>query len=185
MPLTKPKRIPIGNLSGRMDYGNIPAGMIIQTVQTVETAAFSAAPGAQWADFPGLSVSITPKFSTSKIMVIVDAKIAHTQDSTVVRGRLVRGSTAIYVGDASSNRPRGSSAQYYVSSGGNGKHFVGAAMVYYLDSPATTSSVTYKFQYGSDSNTHVVQGNRTQADRDNAYYDSRTASSITVQEIAQ
>jgi hypothetical protein len=51
-----------------------------------------------------------------------------------------------------------------------------------LDSPATTSSTTYKLQIVGSSATWYL--NRSASDRDTANYDPRTASSITVMEIA-
>lgn len=163
----------------------VAPGMIINVKQAVVTAAYSSSIGALWQNVPGMEISITPKSASNKILLMVDAKIAHTPDSTVVRGRVTRDGTAIYIGDAASNRPRSSSAQYYVSNGGNGGHIAGAAVVQYLDSPNTTNQVTYRFQYGSDSDSsHTVHFNRTANDRDATHYDSRTASSITVMEIA-
>ena len=62
---------------------------------------------------------------------------------------------------------------------------VGAAVATFLDSPNTTNQVTYRFQIGCDgASGFTVYLNRTQNDRNNSYYDSRTASSITVMEIA-
>lgn len=165
--------------------GIIAPGMIIDVQQVVVTSATSSSIGGLWQNVPGMEISITPKSSSNKILLMVDAKFSHTPDSSVVRGRVTRDGTAIYIGDAAGNRPRASSAQYYVSNGGNGGHFVGAAVVQYLDSPNTTNQVTYRFQYGSDSDSsHTVHFNRTNNDRDSTHYDSRTASSITVMEIA-
>lgn len=160
-------------------------GMIVNVKQSVDTAAYSTTVGGTWTNLGNMEVSITPKSASNKILLMLDAKISHTPDSTVVRGRVTRDGNAIYVGDAAGNRPRASTAQYYVSSGGAGNHFAGAAVVTYLDSPNTTNQVTYRFQIGSDGATgYTVYLNRTQGDRNNTYYDSRTASSITVMEIA-
>ena len=54
----------------------------------------------------------------------------------------------------------------------------------YLDTPSTTSQITYKFQlssYGSGAKAWI---NRSNIDRDTADYDARSPSSITVMEIA-
>ena len=94
--------------------------------------------------------------------------------------QLVRNSTAIFIGDAASNRPR-HTAQAVPS----GIYGICNSSGSYLDSPSTTSSTTYKVQMmvnGGGSNLGYI--NRSFADRDNALYDGRTASSITVMEIA-
>jgi hypothetical protein len=94
-------------------------------------------------------------------------------------GRLVRGSTAISVGDASGSRIQGSSDQTVADSNHQSN-----MNIKFLDSPATTSATTYKIQIRGDSTgNHQVSINRSQADSDNDY-NTRTASSITVMEIA-
>jgi hypothetical protein len=180
MPLS---RIPATALSGQVPDANAPSGSVIQVVQAVKTDAFVGSVGAQWADVAGLSATITPSSSSSKILVLVDMKGAGAQDATVIRSRLVRGGTPIYFGDASSNRPLGM-GQFYISSGGLGVYYLAQLGGAFLDSPATTSPVTYKTQVGADNNSLVLYINRTQGDRDTAYNDVRSASSITLMEIA-
>ena len=47
----------------------LPAGAVLQVVQAVKTDTFSSNPSSAWIDITGLSVSITPSFSSSKILV--------------------------------------------------------------------------------------------------------------------
>ena len=98
--------------------------------------------------------------------------------STIMR--LVRGSTAIYIGDSASNRPLAMSE----IDGGSNQYNVVRVPGIYLDSPATTSSVTYKIQIFNTSGSGASTVNKAQADRDTTLYDIRAASSITVMEIA-
>ncbi len=156
-------------------------GCVLQVLQTVKTDTYATTPGAIWADVPGLSVSITPSSASNKILVMVDMKAAGTQAASVVRSRLLRDSTAIYIGDAASNRPR-SMGQFY---GGESaaSYYMAQIGGTFLDSPATTSSITYKLQIGGDGNSVTLYVNRTQTDRDTSYYDSRAVSSITVMEV--
>tara|TARA_B100000212_G_scaffold339800_1_gene318982 strand:- start:920 stop:1525 length:606 start_codon:yes stop_codon:yes gene_type:complete len=182
--------LPTGKKIVVTDEGGVVApGMIVNVKQSVDTAAYSTSVGAVWANIGNLAVSITPKSASNKMLVMIDAKISHTSDSTVARGRLIQEiggvTTAPYVGDAAGNRPRSSTAQSYVNSNGDGMYMVAAAVATFLDSPNTTNQVTYRFQIGCDgASGFTVYLNRTQNDRNNSYYDSRTASSITVMEIA-
>jgi hypothetical protein len=94
--------------------------------------------------------------------------------------RLVRGDTPIAIGDVgSSNRV---SCTHYV------RHMTDQKMESYcmefLDSPSTTSSVTYKLQYSVASTSYTITLNRAMADSNNIYY-GRGPSTITVKEIAQ
>lgn len=160
------------------------SGGILQVIQTVKTDTFAATFGAVWGDIPGLSVNITPSSTSSRILVLLDVKFIGDTDVSISRIKLLRNSTDIYIGDAAGSRPRSSGAQNYNTGAGTGGFNVSASGGIYLDSPATTSQITYKVQGGGDSNATIFYLNRTEADRDTAYYDTRTASSITVMEVS-
>ena len=53
-------------------------------------------------DITGLSVTITPKYATSKVLVMFNVHIVGDDSGTGLR--LLRGSTTLSIGDASSNR---------------------------------------------------------------------------------
>lgn len=162
-----------------------PYGTVLQVAQTVKSDVFAGSAGAQWLDIPGMSITFTPKFSTSKLLVTVDVKCASGASYSVVRTRLLRDSNPVYVGDAASNRPRVLATYYEGNSASDAIYSVAQLGGTFLDSPATVAPVTYKIQIGGDGNTQTIFVNRTQGDRDNAYYDGRAVSSITVMEIAQ
>jgi hypothetical protein len=158
-------------------------GSIIQ-VQSVTKTDAGTVTGAIWNDVSGLSLSITPRYSNSKILVMADIKAAGTQDASVVRSRVLRDSTPVGVGDAASNRPR-SLGQAYINSAGAGLYYCAQIGGTFMDSPATSSQITYKAQIGGDSTGSTLYINRTQGDRDAAGTDGRFTSSITLMEIAQ
>ena len=170
-------------LTGQVPDANAPSGSVIQVVQVVKTDPAAGTIGAVWADISGMSASITPSSASSKILVIVDIKGSGGAGYSVIRTRLLRNSTPIYVGDAASNRPQ-SLGQYYQGSQADNIHYIAQLGGTFLDSPATTSSVTYKVQVGADGTSQVIFLNRTQGDRDVTTYDSRVAASITLMEIA-
>lgn len=150
---------------------------VLQVVSTTKTDTFSTT-ATSFTDITGLSVTITPKFSSSKILILVDAKFGISGDFAG-HMRLLRDSTAIYVSDAAGSRTPSTAGNVAVSY---------AALMFqsspiYLDSPNTTSATTYKVQAFTNSGT--VYLNRTGLDRDTAAYDNRSVSSITVMEIAQ
>jgi hypothetical protein len=157
-------------------------GSVVQVLNVTKTDA-QVISGAQWNDISGLSLSITPRYVSSKILVIADVKAAGDTDASVVRSRVLRDSTAVGIGDAASSRPR-SLSEFYMASGA-GPFYVAQLGGNIWDSPNTTSAITYKVQLGGDLNSSTVFINRTEGDRDNAYYDGRFISSITLMEIAQ
>ena len=157
-------------------------GSVLQVVQTVKSDTFSASPAqGTYVDVTGLSVSITPTSATNKILVFIDIAVGHSIQTTGAGTvRLVRGSTPIYIGDAAGSRAQGVSSFPYVASP---EYSVFRYSGVYLDSPATTSSTTYKYQIAGQSSSYTVYVNRTHYD-DNRWEDPRVASSITVMEIA-
>jgi hypothetical protein len=151
------------------------AGKVAQVVSTSKTDTFTST-STTFADITGLSVSITPTSTTSKIFVI--AQVSGSMDTAVASlfFRMVRDSTAINVGDAAGSRQR---ATFGFSNTIQSEVVSGAAS--FLDSPATTSATTYKIQ-GINSTTGTFYINRSKQDADTVNY-PRPASSITVMEI--
>jgi hypothetical protein len=88
----------------------------------------------------GLTASITPTLSTSKILVIANVQQFSNRLSGYIgtKGRLLRGSTTIldYPDDTFTA----------INGGGSSASLCGPVPMTYLDSPATTSSTTYKVQ---------------------------------------
>lgn len=172
------------NLAPGAARANFGAGAVLQVVQTVKTDAFTGSLGAQWTDVAGLSATITPSSATSKILITADVKGAGGASYSILRSRLLRDATAVYVGDAASSRPRAMGQFYGGGDTGTDGFYTAQLGGTFLDSPTTTSATTYKIQIGADGNSQVVFINRTQNDRDASYYDARVVSSITLMEIA-
>jgi hypothetical protein len=159
------------------------AGSVIQVVSTTKTDTFASS-STSFTDITGLSVSITPKFATSKILVLFNVYTSANQNVSSAPVRLLRDSTAIDIGDAANTRPRASGVFYSGDVSATVQCSIGVASNTFLDSPATTSSTIYKMQMASANSGVTMYVNRTAADRDSTTYDPRTASSITVMEIA-
>ena len=151
-------------------------GKILQVVQDVKTDTFSTSSQA-FVDVTGLSVSITPSSASNKILVMVSLALGN--NGTHSDARLMRDSTAIAIGDASSNRTR---STFHLSSVSNTD--IPTPSMTWLDSPATTSAVTYKMQVAVPySSSYVIYVNRG-ADDSDAGYAGRLVSTITVMEVA-
>ena len=100
----------------------------------------------------GLTCNITPKFATSKILVIVDqfCQVRRATDQALGGIRLVRDSTTIQQGPNASAGSGGIQPFGFGISSVEGQsgsiYFYGRQNITILDSPATTSQVTYKTQ---------------------------------------
>lgn len=157
--------------------GTANRGRILQVVTAVKTDAFTMT-GTTWTTPTGLTVTITPTSTSSRILILADIKAAGQVNATTSQQRIVRNSTPIYVGDAAGSRPQAMSQNYWNAEGFHSPPGGGI----FVDSPATTSATSYSIQVKAES-ASTVYVNRTQNDRDSTA-DSRTSSSITVMEIA-
>ena len=119
----------VDTIQGKTTAGTVamPAGMVVQTVSTSFSTEVTEN-GSSFVD-TGLSLAITPKFSTSKVLVFVH-QMAKALDGAG-RMNLLRGSTSL-------------EEQYFGE--GEGGDWYGPINVILLDSPATTSATTYKTQ---------------------------------------
>ena len=159
--------------------GTMPAGAVLQVVSSTKTDTFSSTTTGSWLDVTGLSLSITPSSASSKIMIFGRVTGNGQAGTTRMQMRLVRDSTAISVGDASGSRVQVSGNELF--SGGADDLFGSTA--FFLDSPATTSSTTYKLQVLNGNSAGTVYVNRTPNNANTTAMPVAT-SSITVMEIA-
>lgn len=175
----------ISSLSGSKLIGSqtipkstLPTGSVLQVVTTSKTDTFSSNANGTWTDITGLSATITPTSSSSRILVMAQVYGSSRYNSFV---RMVRGSTAIFIGDAAGVRPQATTGSFYTYVDAN---ISSVQPLIGLDFPATTSSTTYKIQFhqvGAGSQLFVC--NRSQNDN-NDTDTARGFSSITLMEIA-
>jgi hypothetical protein len=166
--------MPITKIS---DLG-LPAGSVLQVVSATKTDTASSS-SSTFADITGLSVNITPSSASNKILVISYINVAYDYLLAKVGVRIMRDSTALAIGDTAGLRIRTSGFLYIDSL--NYSPFT--ISVNYLDSPSSTSSLTYKWQFSNLDNAGTVYVNRSEDDTNSTTL-GRTASGITVMEIA-
>jgi hypothetical protein len=154
---------------------NFGAGAVLQVVSTTKIDTFSTTSNT-YVDVTGLNVSITPSSASSKILITGLVNFAASGDVGLFR--LVRDSTAICVGTAAGSRVAATAQMRNSTDAADAD----AASVNFLDSPATTSAVTYKIQ-ASSTNGYTTRFNSSADDADQNNR-ARTASTITVMEIA-
>jgi hypothetical protein len=170
-------------LTGQVADANAPSGSVIQVITVNKTNTFASSTGdtSTWQDVTDLSITITPQNTSSRIMVLAMLQIGKTSFSSY--WRIVRNGTAIFVADAASNRPRTTFAAMPSDEANSDQHQTASGMTW-IDSPSTTSAVTYKIQCQQQSAGRIAYINRGGADRNEPTYDPRTASSFTVMEIS-
>lgn len=162
-------------LTGSLPDANAPSGSVIQVVSTTKTDVFSTT-SLSLVDVTGVSVAITPASSSNRILINVQIYTGNTQLGDSNYFALFRDSTQIGGGIPSSNRP--SMFSSLLSSDSSGGYYAGGQ---FLDSPSTTSAITYKIQMRVSSGTGRVGATGNDIDTANR---PRYATTITVMEIA-
>ena len=144
-------------------------GGIIQVKQTVDNTTETIT-DTNYNDAGSLSVSITPKFSSSKILIMATTNVQTFRNNQETTGglRLLRDSTEIIEYPYAFVLECGTST--------NGRIFYNTNhSATYLDSPNTTSAVTYKVQlkvYGTSNNNRL------------SYNQNSSKSTILVMEVS-
>ena len=162
----------------------LPTGAILNVVQAIKTDT-TASSSTSFEDVSGLTVNITPTSTSSKVLVMVSFCWAGATNSSP-KFKLAGGNADDFVGAAAGNRVRVAyyaADDYFNGSGNAGNETAFNAFIQYLDAPASTSQQTYKLQAETDGN-GAYYINRTNADVNDAAEGGRSASSITVMEIA-
>ena len=125
--------------------GSPQSGGVIQVVQGTTSTQVSSS-SSTYAD-TGATATITPKFSTSKILVLLTMNgIGKETSNTSVDLKLQKNSSDLSIFTVNTVGYTGNTSIT----------FPGCSAYNYLDSPATTSATTYKVQFASHGNNAVV-----------------------------
>jgi hypothetical protein len=160
------------------------SGGIIQVKSTTKTDIESLTSGSTETLIPGLSVTITPTRADSKILIMMSLNCITGGSFAGQYIVLRRDSTNIALGDAAGGRQRGTISLGAPTTYDTDQSVYGPGNISFthLDSPATTSAVTYGIFHADPSGDNALYVNRGGSDTDSVGY-CRTASSITVMEI--
>jgi hypothetical protein len=153
------------------------AGAVLQVQQSVLTSVFSSSSTGSWVS-TGLSVSITPSSTSSRIFIMLQLSTGQSTSMWATSWGVARNGTPIGGGVSTSGAPANVwiATDSYVSD----NQLFGLSMNF-LDSPATTSAITYLVQYYGEGNTGYLNRSLNQGSSINQCSGSST---ITVMEIA-
>lgn len=192
----------VNNITARTGSGDIQVvggrlispGSVIQTVvaelkNTFSGTSVSTGSG-YYIDVTGLSATITPVETTSKILIMTNMYVGHTTTSsgyqTHFRIKRTIAGVAAYpiIGNQEGTRPRTTGR---INMYAEGTYSMAQFSGVHQDAPATTSAITYQIQLGTYSSAPVVYVNRSETFQDGGVdaYDSVPVSTLTLMEIAQ
>tara|TARA_B100000945_G_scaffold306514_1_gene294069 strand:- start:24 stop:545 length:522 start_codon:yes stop_codon:yes gene_type:complete len=153
------------------------SGGIVQVKSVTKTDGDFSTNSGSYTDVTGLSVSITPTRSDSKILIFANLH-GVGDSSTQAYFRFMRDSTAICVGTSVGSRVAATMGSMYEDQTND----TNSCSQQFLDSPSTTSSVTYKIQARTQGD-GTLYLNRSSGDANDAT-SGRFTSTLTVMEVS-
>jgi hypothetical protein len=167
--------------SGNLGWATDQGGKIIQVVHVNSTDHLNST-ATSYTDLPGVTASITPTSSSNKVLIQCNISISKYDNHSFI-GRIVRDGSAITGagGLKESGHNNQADGVWWNIRTGNYHSLPGSAA--FLDSPATTSSVTYKAQGYTTASANGFSLNMTNASED-VVWCSPTYSSITLWEVS-
>jgi hypothetical protein len=168
--------------SNKLTATQLPTGSVLQVVQATFTGTqtISATSGFNWTDITSLSLSITPSSSSNKVLLCAYITYTFAADR-IAAFRFQGGNSTAFVATAAGSRAQ--TASWSVSPGAGGQLGATTPMVY-LDSPATTSAITYKVQGGPNFTSGNLAINYNITNDGDLTYIARGACSFIAMEIA-
>jgi hypothetical protein len=138
--ITIPSGATITNSGTATGFGG---GKVLQVVQSVATTAFSTT-SSSLVDITGMSATITPSSASSKILITTIIPFNDNNNTGYPRFVLLRDSTQINLGASAGSATRDSMAA--IRGDSSATITLEATTSCFLDSPNTTSAITYKWQ---------------------------------------
>ena len=164
--LTNCTSIPAAQLTGTVAAAQLPAGSVVQVVQTVKLTSFSSS-STSYVDVTGLTATITPRSASNKVLVTVSLAAGA---GSVMTLNLLRGATSLL--NPTTMQTFSGSAVFFAA----GIDSTIPISFTCLDSPATTSATIYKIQTKTNTSTIYI-GNRVST------ADMEQVSTVTLMEI--
>jgi len=129
-------------------WGTVSSGGLKQIV-FAQTASAQISSSSSYTDLTGISVNITPSSSSNKVLVMACIQYNILSSNRGFQARIMRDSTAI-------QEPNNQKENYV---NGTGAESHGRSSYMFLDTPNTTSQITYKMQVYADGNQPVTFNN--------------------------
>ena len=158
-------------------------GHVLQVKSAAFTDVLAISSADTRTDITNLSLSITPSSTSSKILVNTHISYGCSDVNLYGSGYLMRDSTDIGVNTTATGNQFNISFGLDLTGQNNETYKLRNSSMTFLDSPSSTSALTYKVQVRVNSN-GTLYINRPGVDA-NADYASRGISTLTIMEIAQ
>ena len=169
----------LSRIDGKNLITGLPAGSVLQVVSGTSTTRQSSS-STTYADVSGLSASITPSSSSNKILVLLNMNAVSNNSGSATQLKLLRDSTVV-----TKTTTAGENATNEAFSAGGGKTGTDpnrqkqSPNLSFLDSPSSTSALTYKVQFRTSNSSNAAYVNGWGLNSDQS-----AVSTITLMEIS-
>ena len=164
--------VKVNSAGNALEFGAVAGGKIGQVISTTKNDTWSSS-GSGFQAVTGLSVSITPSATSSKVLILSATQL-YTND--------YGGGISLYKGGSQLVNPSSPSSRSIVNANMyiGSSHSMSNLAINYLDTPSSTSALTYQIYVYARSGTYRI--NRSSDDSDNDDH-ARTISTITAFEV--
>ena len=160
-------------------------GGVIQVVSVTKTDPYSSTSTSTAEDVTGLTLSITPKFSTSKLLIMVHVSCTANNSyggQALLLAKVVGGTTTYpFRGDTTGSSTRGTFPVGGFPDANYGYPDVTSGT--FLDTAGSTNAITYKIQHIDESTNNAIYINREHHGTGGAGQ-TITTSGITIMEVS-
>ena len=170
----------------KLNHSSMPTGSVLQVISTTKTDT-QVISNQTFVDV--LTATITPKSTNSKIFIECNMNICSADPANTASGqrysavKLYRDSTQIALGDAEGSRTRVWFSCNTTANSTNDGFRMAQSSGSFLDSPSTTSAITYRVKSANTASDVSTIVNRPAPNAD-ATHSHRGASTVTLMEIA-
>ena len=170
-----------GDADGTILTSNSSTGKILNFESTLITGVKSTT-STSFSDISGFSVNITPSATSSKILVQAAMRVSGIDEEAYLQMIRSVGGTDTAIGNGTGGN-HASFTQLVCWSAGNGYYDYHDVPFLILDSPNTTSAITYKLQWRRQQSSTLYIG-RTGYSTTASSYSGSSSNTIMVMEVA-
>ena len=160
--------VQVNSGASALEFTDAPAGGVVQT-KFYQTGNTFTATNQSFADLSGFSISITPTSASNKILLSCSFGRAsgHDNGANTVAFVFTRDGSQVVRGDANGNRDRYTASLLGVSYSSD--NHSDALFFQGIDSPNTTSAITYKVQNRIENGTLSINRNQSYSNTSDVY----------------
>lgn len=163
MPLILSGSGGISGVTGTFGKETMPSGSVLQVVHFdfATQQAFTVPANVELSQATGLTATITPSSSTSKILVMCSANLSHNGTVASVVRAIIQRTGPSTANNTLSQATSNTNFSHVIYTSASGEFMWPNTVMNWLDSPGSTSPCTYTLRIGGNTASSVVGLNKS------------------------